>query len=156
MAFARPHDARGLPLAAQAVGHAGGRGSSSTFDERQQQAARALACLADLGRRSRASSTTCAACKTSVLAALYAPETERPRRWPCWPTWARAESQRALVELASRFTQPLDVRQAAAKAFRISTRKYGILLTTDEIRRQYDRYQRSQGLRTSTRNTCSR
>ncbi len=45
-----------------------------------------------------------------------------------------AESQRALVEVASRFTQPLDLRQAAAAAFCENRAKHGILLTTEEIR----------------------
>ena len=57
-----------------------------------------------------------------------------------------AESQRTLVELASRFTLPLAVRQAAAKAFRENTQEHGILLTTAEIRRQYDRYNESEKL----------
>jgi hypothetical protein len=58
--------------------------------------------------------------------------------------WNSAESQRALVEEASRFTQPLALRQAAAAAFRQSIEKHGILLTTEEIRRQYRRYNESE------------
>jgi hypothetical protein len=55
-----------------------------------------------------------------------------------------AASQQALVELASRQTQPLEVRQAAVKAFRRNTQQHGILLRGDEIRRQYDRYNESE------------
>ena len=57
-----------------------------------------------------------------------------------------AESQQALVEVASRFTLPLALRQAAAKAFRQNTQQHGILLTTEEIRRQYQRYNESEKL----------
>jgi hypothetical protein len=51
-----------------------------------------------------------------------------------------------LVEVASRLTQPLEVRTAAAKAFRQNIEKYGVLLTTDEIRAQYRRYNESEYL----------
>ena len=64
-----------------------------------------------------------------------------------------AESQRALVEMASRLTLPLELRQAAAKAFRQNTEKHGILLTTDEIRQQYRRYNESKNT-TPAHNTC--
>ena len=52
-------------------------------------------------------------------------------------------SQRALVELASRNTAPLAMRQAAAGAFRDAVERHGLLLTIGEIRLQYDRYNRS-------------
>jgi hypothetical protein len=54
-----------------------------------------------------------------------------------------AESQRALVDLASRGTAPLGDRVAALSAFRQSTEKHGILLTIPQIRLQYDRYNQS-------------
>ncbi len=53
------------------------------------------------------------------------------------------ETQQALVELASRFTLPVETRRAAVVAFAHSTREHSILLTTDQILRQYDRYNRS-------------
>ena len=46
-----------------------------------------------------------------------------------------SESQQALVELASRFTQPLELRMAAAEALRQNIQRHGILLTIDEIAR---------------------
>ncbi len=61
-----------------------------------------------------------------------------------------AESQRALVEAASSLTLPLDFRRAAAKAFRQNTEKHGILLTTNEIRQQYRRYNESEKLDAGT------
>jgi hypothetical protein len=54
-----------------------------------------------------------------------------------------AESQRALVELASRNAVPLADRLAAASALARSTEKYGVLLTIPQIRLQYDRYSQS-------------
>ncbi len=54
------------------------------------------------------------------------------------------DSQVALVDLASRHVQPLDVRKAAAKAFRVSAEKYGLLLPDEAIRRQYERYNQSE------------
>jgi hypothetical protein len=38
----------------------------------------------------------------------------------------------------------LDLRQASADAFRANAKANGILLTTEEIRRQYDRYNQSE------------
>ena len=54
-----------------------------------------------------------------------------------------ARSQKALADQASQTTLPLPVRQAALAAFRCSTEKYGILLTPDAVRLQYDRYNQS-------------
>ena len=62
-----------------------------------------------------------------------------------------AESQRALAKVASRFTLPLELRKAAAQAFHRNTQQYGILLTTDEIHRQYRRYNESEKLDAPTR-----
>lgn len=58
--------------------------------------------------------------------------------------------QRALVDLASRWTQPMELRLAAAQAFRQTTEQDGILLTTEQILLQYDRYNRSENLDTGT------
>jgi CheY-like chemotaxis protein len=54
-----------------------------------------------------------------------------------------AESQRTLVDVASRSTAPAEDRTAALSAFRRSTQQYGILLTIPQIRLQYDRYNQS-------------
>ena len=50
------------------------------------------------------------------------------------------EGQSALVELASRSVEPLETRKAAVAALLEATRRHGILLTTKQIRQQYDRY----------------
>ena len=79
----------------------------------------------------------------SVIAALYNPRLG-VKAADVLAYVNSAESQRALVEVASRFTLPLKLRQAAAKAFRQNTEKHGILLTTEEIRQQYRRYNESK------------
>src|SRR5262249_11417552 len=53
-------------------------------------------------------------------------------------------SQRALVEFASRDGLPIAERQKAAAALKKSVGERGILLTEDEIVRQYDRYNASE------------
>jgi len=53
-------------------------------------------------------------------------------------------SQSTLLDLASRTLQPLEVRRAASEAFDASVKKYGILLTTEKIKRQYERYNHSK------------
>jgi hypothetical protein len=65
------------------------------------------------------------------------------------------ESQRALVELASRFGQPLALRQAAVANLQQSINKHGILLATHEIQRQYDRYNQSESLDLGTQRVLS-
>jgi CheY-like chemotaxis protein len=59
-------------------------------------------------------------------------------------------AQSALVDLASQNTLPLAQRQAAADAFDQSIQSFGVLMTSDEIRRQYDRYNASRGLSVET------
>jgi hypothetical protein len=53
-------------------------------------------------------------------------------------------SQRSLLEIAGRATQPRPSRQAAAVAFGDSVRRYGVRLTKREILEQYDRYNQSR------------
>jgi len=55
-------------------------------------------------------------------------------------------SQRALVDRASLWSLPVEIRKAAADAFCRSVERYGILLTTDQIARQYERYNQSETL----------
>lgn len=65
------------------------------------------------------------------------------------------ESQRTLVELASRESQPLEVRRAALAALGRNVERNGILLTTGEISRQYDRYNASEFLEPATQRILS-
>lgn len=53
------------------------------------------------------------------------------------------ESQVRLLDLASFEARPIDQREAAADAFGESLQRHGVLLTTEQLRRQYDRYNAS-------------
>ncbi len=59
-------------------------------------------------------------------------------------------SQRALLNLASRQQQPLDVRQLAAAGFEQSVHRYGVRIAPTEIVAQYDRYNESAKLDKAT------
>lgn len=143
LAFSRPHtdEAIGWQVEQLAtlsprtfVGHA----------ERSRQAAEALGRLAELSGSERRLYDV-RRLEGSVLKALYAPELSS-RAAAVLANVNSVQSQQALVELASRWTQPLAARAAAAKAFRQSTQRHGILLRTAEIARQYDRYNASEDL----------
>jgi hypothetical protein len=114
------------------------------FQERRQQAARALACLATLANSPR-KLYDLSGTEDAVSTGLYAPGLG-DRVAAVLADMPSLRSQLALVDLASRHAQPLAVRKAAAKAFRTSTEKHGLLLPEEAIRRQYDRYQRSKDL----------
>jgi CheY-like chemotaxis protein len=55
-------------------------------------------------------------------------------------------SQRALVDLASIGSQPIEIRKAAGAAFRQSIRQFGLRLSPSEILTQYDRFNQSAKL----------
>ncbi len=62
---------------------------------------------------------------------------------------ASPAAQQALVRVASNSNYDSTDRQAAAKAFAAAVAKRGLLLTTNEIRHQYDLYNASESLDTS-------
>jgi hypothetical protein len=55
-----------------------------------------------------------------------------------------AGSQRTLVDVASQAAQPMELRRLAAQSFAINRAKFGVLLSTEEIALQYDRYNASE------------
>jgi hypothetical protein len=143
LAFSRPHDEQSFQwqmgqLAALGprafVGHA----------ERQRQAALALDLLAALSVAPQGIYDL-RRMEDSVLTALYNPALST-KAAAVLANLGTPESQRALVDTASRSGLPLEVRKAAVEAFRRNSQKHGILLTTGEIRRQYDRYNNSRSL----------
>jgi hypothetical protein len=147
-AFARPHDDKAFRWQLDQLNTLAPR-EFVDFPTRQRQAAEALDLLAELYRSSdRAYDLR--GVQQSVLAALYNPKLA-VKAVAVLAQVNSAESQRALVDVASRLTQPLELRQAAAKAFRQNTEKHGILLTTDEIRQQYRRYNESKNQNADTR-----
>jgi len=140
IAFSRPHGIEALQwqleqlsgLAPQRfVGH----------EERMRQAGDALARLAELGEAST-ELYDLRRLEKPLLGTLYVPQLSA-KAAAVLGGLGTPGSQRALVELAGRWSQPIEIRQAAAGAFRRSIEKYGLLLTTAQISRQYERYNQS-------------
>ena len=123
------------------------------FEARQQEAAEALDLLGEIGRSSN-KLYNLRSVQESVIAALYNPKLA-VKAVDVLANIHSAESQRALVDVASRFTLPLALRQAAAKAFRQNTQKHGILLTAEEIRQQYRRYNETEKLDVPTQHVLA-
>jgi len=84
-----------------------------------------------------------------VEAALYLPEFAA-RSANALALLGTPASQRALVNFASHRSVPIEARRAVARAFAESVERHGILLTSDEILRQYDRYNASAALDADT------
>ncbi|MEN6457889.1 MAG: hypothetical protein ABFC63_03085 [Thermoguttaceae bacterium] len=140
-AFARPRDAKAFQWQLDQLAsldpqqHVG-------FDARQRQAARALDLLAEL---SRSSSRLYDLRRVQHLViTAFANPTIAAKAAPVLANVNSAEAQRALIDAASRPARPITLRQAAAAAFRQNVQDHGVLLTVDEIREQYARYNRSE------------
>lgn len=140
-AFSRPHDDQAFrwqlgQLAALAPREFVG------FEARQRQAARSLDLLEQLCRSSEKLYDV-RAVQEAVLAALSNP-TLAGKAVAVLARLNSAEAQRALVDTASRLAMPLELRKAACRAFRENVQKHGVLLTSEEIRQQYRRYNESK------------
>ena len=139
-AFARPHTEVDVTAIVEQVAALAGR-KAVPHDQRQVQAAQALGWIAvltgldqkvfDLGR-----------VEDAALAAQYVPMLGSTAV-EVLGNLGTPKSQQALVDLASRWTQPLELRRAAARALGGSIRDHGILLTASQILMQYDRYNQS-------------
>jgi len=146
-AFPRPHTADVVQWQVERVLQLLGR-DRILAAERERQAAQSLKLLADLTGGDRRFYDFNKA-EDAALAALLVP----PRAADAvlvLGNLSTPKSQRSLVDLASRWTQPIELRTAAAQAFRRSIEQKGILLTTDQIRLQYDRYNQSETLDANT------
>jgi CheY-like chemotaxis protein len=84
-----------------------------------------------------------------VEAALYLPALAA-RSMKALALLGTPASQRALADFASHSSVPIEARNAAAQAFAESVKRYGILLTAEEILSQYDRYNASASLDSAT------
>jgi hypothetical protein len=112
------------------------------FDERQHEAGEALDMLAELGRTSGKLFDIRQAEK-AALTALNVPALSR-KAIAVLVLVNSPEAQRALVETAGGNAQPLEIRQAAVSAFRENVQAHGILLTAEEIKKRYQRYNESK------------
>lgn len=147
MSFARPHEDASIvwqleQLAALKPQEFVG------FEERQAQAAEALDMLAELGSGSGKLYDLRRA-ENAVLTALHMPSLGR-KAVAVLAMINSPEAQRALVETASRAEESLELRQAAASAFRQNIQAHGILLTTEEIKKQYRQFNESNNQDTAT------
>ncbi len=141
LAFSRPHRAQASQWQLDRVAALAPR-RFVPYAGRQKQAALALDLLAQLAE-SRNRWYDLGRVEDAVLTALYVPELSTKAAVVLGQLNA-AESQQALMNLASNVAQPIEVRQAAAKAFRVNTQQYGLLLTSKQIARQYERYNESE------------
>ena len=142
MAFYRPMDDQAIAWQVDRLATLAPR----TFVDhaaRQRQAALAMELLATMGR-SQGRLYDLAGVQDSVLAARFVPKLSI-NAIDVLRQINSARSQQALADLASRSTQPIEVRRAASEAFQYSTKQFGILLTTVQISRQYDLYNASEG-----------
>ncbi len=148
-AFFRPRDTETAQQQVQRVLALSGREAVSTA-QRRDHAAKALQWLFELTDNRSQRFHDFQRAEGAVLAALQVPELSG-RAAAVLANLGTAESQQALVELAGRATAPLAARTAALGGFRRATEQYGILLTTDQIRLQYERYNQSGTLDEATR-----
>ena len=117
-------------------------GDALSATERLRHAALALDWLAQLSGAGSPRFYNVARAKDSVIAALEVPELA-VKATVVLGNLGVPDAQRALVDLASLTTAPLALRRAALEGFRSSVQRWGILLTTAQIRLQYDRYNKS-------------
>jgi len=143
LALSRPHDDEAVAWQVERLGTLAPR-AFVPFEERKQQAAAALDLLLELSGRER-SPFDLRKVEPALLRALYVPALS-VKAAKILATINSARSQRTLVEAVSRWTLPLGTRAAALEAFGQSTRRHGILLTSDEILLQYERYNQSESL----------
>ncbi len=111
------------------------------FSERQDLAQRALDCLAQLASTSGKLYDMRRA-EEAVLAGLLVPRLSG-HAVAVLANLGTQASQQALVDVASRFVNPLAIRHAAGIAFGFNVERFGVLLDRESIRRQYTRYNES-------------
>jgi hypothetical protein len=121
-----------------------------SYDERLDQASRALDHLRNLGKHPELYHFY--DLQRQVPAALTALDTPQlaAKAAELLGMIGSTKAQRSLVNLASQRTRPLTERQAAVKAFTQAVEEHGVLLTRDEILLQYDRYNASEFLDADT------
>ncbi len=148
LTFSPPHTAQAVTWQAEQLATLAPR-AFVDFAERQRQAAAALSRLAELGD-SLHKLYDLRQIESSVLAGLYAPKLGA-KAAAVLGTLGTPRSQQVLADQAGRDIQSWDVRRAAVTAFRRSIQRHGILLTSDQLRRQYDRYNQSENRDPATR-----
>jgi CheY-like chemotaxis protein len=141
-AFLQPQREEEMKLFCEQLAALSGRDHVSTA-ERKAQAAAALDWLQKLSGQSQAVFDVRRQ-EPAIGRVLYVPELSAAAA-TVLGNLGTASSQSRLLELAGSATQPLAARQAAADAFGRSVRKYGILLSREQIMAQYDLYNANAG-----------
>ena len=148
-AFPRPHNERGMAFQVSRLLALAGH-ELVTYDERLDQAQRALDHLISLAEMPRYSSFyDLYRQKKAVNSALFTPPLST-RAAHLMGLLGSPDAQRSLVTLASQHARPLAERQAAAKGFAMAVDRHGLLLKRGEILRQYERYNQSELLDSGT------
>jgi CheY-like chemotaxis protein len=113
------------------------------LDVRKQHAAWAMATLAELTAR-KVTWLDALRISRALEGALYSPSVT-PQVASLLANAGTASGQRELVQFAAQESLPLSSRELAALAFARSVANHGILLTSDQILAQYDRYNINAG-----------
>jgi hypothetical protein len=143
LAVSRPHSPEVLARTAEAL-YSLADDDLSSANERANEAVQALTWLAQLlSRRDDAGSLyDLHRAATAIESALYRPDAAN-LAITALARLGTPQSQQALVRFASEQALPAPARSQAVQAFRSSVEEHGLLLTTDEILTQYDRYNAS-------------
>jgi hypothetical protein len=140
MAASRPHSPEVLARTIEDLIRVARRDTASPA-ERAAQAVQATAWLARLAAAERSFYDVRRAA-AAIETALFMPESS-PSAIVALAKLGTPHSQRALLDFLGQPSLPMASRTQAAEAFRDSTAVHGILLTSDEIVAQYDRYNAS-------------
>jgi hypothetical protein len=141
LAAPRPRGAGALAALVEQAVALGGQ-APAPAEERAAQAAQALGWIAQL-LETRGPYDELLQGAELVNHTLYVPGLTAPST-RVLASLGTAESQQALVDYASSMTQPIDGRRGAAAALGNSVARFGVRLTSEEILRQYDRYNESE------------
>jgi hypothetical protein len=147
--FLAPHDLEVARVLVVRLEEIAGRAGIST-DERLDMAAAALDALAGIAEMPQDKPVyDVRRCEKDVIRALATPGLSS-KAAKVLGLLGSHQSQTSLVEFASEQGRPLADRQAAAGAFAQAVRQRGLMLTKNQIRQQYDRYNASQMLDAQT------
>jgi hypothetical protein len=137
----RPRDLEGMKYAVeQAMRRAGDRIIPPAVRDRQAQ--QSLVAISELSKAAP-KIFDFRADESQLAPLLYVPLLSREAA-DVLSQFGTHTSQRSLLEIVNRTSQPAPSRQAAALAFGESVHRFGLRLTKNEIVAQYDRYNQSE------------
>ncbi len=114
-----------------------------TLEERQQMAKQSLTWLAQLAAQENSLYGDLKSHERTLEPAMFVPDLSATGA-EVLASLGTPYAQRTLVNVASTVTLPIEARQAAAAGFARSVPRHGLQLTTEEIRKQYERYNGSR------------